>query len=126
MSDTAVILFGHGARNPEWSRPINALAKMLEVELAPWPVYVAFLQFGEPKLDEVIEKAINGGASRIVVLPHFLAAGGHILKDLPQTIDSFKSRFPDVEFDVAPPLGETPEVMQGLKQACIGFAKKAF
>lgn len=124
MSKTAVILFGHGARYPKWEEPIRALAEKLAIDLVSVSVSVAFLQFGNPKLEETIETKVASGAKRIVVLPFFLASGGHLISDLPNIIAKAKKSHPEVKFDVSSPLGEHALVKEAMQKACVDFTQK--
>ena len=117
----AVILFAHGAKNDRWKQPIFDLADRLSEDLAPSRVTAAFLQFGEPKLPPALEALIREGATVIVILPYFLATGGHLLADLPRIIDETKAIHPHVEFFVAPPLGESPLVIDAFRRASREF-----
>ena len=124
MPDDAVILFAHGAKSPEWEKPIRSLAETLAAELAQTTVTLAFLQFGDPKLPDAIDELIGKGVKRFVFLPYFLAAGGHLLRDLPKMVDEARGKYPHAAFHVAHPLGEDPEVIEGLKRASMNFVKK--
>ena len=56
-------------------------------------------------------KAVNAarrGAECVVLLPYFLSAGVHVLRDLTAARDRLAARFPHVEFRLAAPLGRHP------------------
>lgn len=114
---TAVILFAHGAKNDRWEKPMRRLADMLGKKLPDCRVSLAFLQFGEPKLLDQIDHDVKAGADRIVVLPYFLAKGGHLLSDLPKIIEEARKRHPEVTIEAADPIGEIPEVLEAMADA---------
>ena len=43
-SGSALVLFAHGSRDPEWARPFEALRARLERRLPATPVVLAFLE----------------------------------------------------------------------------------
>lgn len=114
---TAVILFAHGAKNDRWEKPMRRLADMLSEKLPDCQVSLAFLQFGEPSLPDQIDREIKAGADRIVILPYFLAKGGHLLRDLPKIIEKGKEKHPGVKIEATDPIGEIPEVLETMADA---------
>ena len=51
MSSTAVILFAHGAREPEWAQPFESISDRLRA--AGMTVELAFLEVMSPSLERV-------------------------------------------------------------------------
>jgi sirohydrochlorin cobaltochelatase len=64
------------------------------------------MEFAEPRLDEALGDALSDGACDIKILPLFLSAGGHVSKDIPRLVDSAKIRFPELDIELLPPIGE--------------------
>ena len=54
MSAMAVILFGHGARDPEWSGPIERVRAAMRARQPELRVELAFLEFMHPSLAEAV------------------------------------------------------------------------
>ncbi len=48
------------------------------------------------------------GANRVLMIPYFLSAGVHLLRDLTAARDSLSRLHPGVEFQLGPPLGPHP------------------
>src|SRR5690606_32233707 len=82
MSKTAIILFGHGARDPQWARPMERVRDAVRAAAPGVEVEVAFLEFMQPGLVAAIDCLARGGATHVTVVPMFLAQGGHVKKDL--------------------------------------------
>lgn len=125
-SGRGVVVFAHGARAPQWENSVRAYADLLARDLSPDHVIVAFLQFGEPKLPEAIASLIDRGANRIIVLPFFLATGGHLLRDLPELVEKIRCDHPRVDIRLAPVLGEDPGVVRALRRAGKDFVRDVF
>ena len=111
---SALILFGHGARDPEWAVPIRRLQRKVAEQRPDLAVEVAFLDLVEPLLPEAIEKLVSEQYSRIAIVPVFLAQGGHLKNDVPKILDELRQRFPAVTLDLWPALGEADPVLEAI------------
>ena len=49
---TALILFAHGARDPEWANPMRRVQAVVRQRMSAVPVELAFLEFMAPTLPE--------------------------------------------------------------------------
>jgi len=109
MTRRAVILFGHGSRDPLWRAPMDAVAQ--RVAARGIPVRCAFLELTEPDLRTAVAELAVLGALKIAVVPMFLGAGRHARDDLPRLVDELKEAHPGVEFDLRMPVGEDARVL---------------
>ena len=105
-----IVLFAHGARDPEWARPFEAIRDTVRRQRPENPVALAYLEAMEPALESAIAALVAGGASSIVVFPLFMAQGGHLKKDLPRILDAIRSSHPHVPIALEPALGDVPEI----------------
>ena len=114
----ALILLSHGSRRPESNEEMIALAeKMAAIDRQPFShVSCAFQQFAQPAFDEAIADLVARGVTQVVVLPLFLAAGNHVLVDVPEMIDQARLRHSTTTIALAPHLGKTPELAFFLMQ----------
>jgi sirohydrochlorin cobaltochelatase len=110
----AVILFGHGARDPEWARPLQRTREYLMTMTPGLQVELAFLELMHPTLAEAIDDVITCGAKRVVVVPMFIAQGGHVKSDVPVLIDAARARHPECELRLALPVGEDDSVIAAM------------
>ncbi|MCO5106945.1 MAG: CbiX/SirB N-terminal domain-containing protein [Burkholderiaceae bacterium] len=110
----ALILFAHGARDPAWRAPIDALAQRLRAALPQVPVVPAFLELMSPSLAEAVAAAVAGGATRIAVAPVFWAQGGHLKRDVPALLAHVCAEHPEVRIDLWPVLGERDAVLDAI------------
>ncbi len=114
MSSTAVILFAHGAREPEWAQPFEAVRDRLRA--AGTPATLAFLEFMSPSLEEAAAKLTAKGIKTVIIVPLFLAQGAHLKRELPQMVEEIRKRHAGTEFRVTPALGETPEIVAAIAE----------
>ncbi|HMT79212.1 MAG TPA: CbiX/SirB N-terminal domain-containing protein [Azonexus sp.] len=119
---TALILFAHGARDPEWANPMRRVQAVVRQRMSTVPVELAFLEFMAPTLPERAAELIAQGADKIVVLPMFIARGGHLKKETPEMIDILRSTYPQVEFSLGNAIGEHEMVVQAMASAALEVA----
>jgi len=110
----ALILFAHGARDPEWRAPVDALAQRLRESMPGVRVDVAFLEFMQPTLNETIDLAVRAGARRVAIAPLFWAEGGHLKREVPLLLAAAQRAHPGVALERWPVLGDVPEVLDAL------------
>jgi sirohydrochlorin cobaltochelatase len=119
---TALILFAHGARDPEWGNPMRRVQTAIRQRMAGVPVELAFLEFIAPTLPDCAAGLIAQGADRIVVLPMFIARGGHLKTETPEMIEKLRSTYPQVEFSLGNAIGEHELVVQAMATAALEVA----
>lgn len=110
----AVILFGHGARDPDWAKPMRRAREMVQTRAPDLLVELAFLEFMTPSLADAIDSVVADGASRITVIPMFLAQGGHLKKDVPLLVAEARHRHPACEIRQALAVGEMDGVIAAM------------
>ncbi|QRM20413.1 cobalamin biosynthesis protein CbiX [Dechloromonas sp. TW-R-39-2] len=123
---TALILFAHGARDPEWANPMRRVQAAMRLRVTDAPVELAFLEFMTPTLPECASQLIAQGAKKIVVIPMFIARGGHLKKETPEILDALRSTYPDVDFSLSGVIGENEIVVQAMAEAALGAAGSEF
>ena len=119
---TAIILFAHGARDPEWANPLRRIQTVVREHMAETPVELAFLEFIAPSLAESTARLVAGGARKIVVLPMFIAQGGHLKREVPEMLERLRSTYPDVQFSLGAAVGENEIVVQAMARAALQAA----
>jgi sirohydrochlorin cobaltochelatase len=115
----AIVLFGHGARNPAWARPMEAIAVSMRTQ-TDLPVRLAFLEFIKPSLADVCNELAEAGVTIIYVMPAFLAGAGHLMNDLPGLLDGIKSTHPTLEILQHAALGDRLDVIQAISASFLG------
>jgi len=111
---SALVLFAHGARDPEWSLPFRNIQCNVADRCPGLTVELAFLELMQPALGEVLERLAATGHARITIAPLFMAQGGHLKQDLPQLLDEIRRRHPAVVLDLLPPVGEAEPVLDAI------------
>ena len=108
MPETAVLLIAHGSRhapaNEDLLRVAARVAGMGEYRV----VEPAFLELAEPDIASGGDRCVARGADRVLMIPYFLAAGVHLIRDLTAAREALAQRHPKVDFRLGPPLGPDP------------------
>jgi sirohydrochlorin cobaltochelatase len=114
MSPDAIIVFAHGARDPEWARPIERLAALVAAERPGLHVRCAYLELMQPTLTEAAAQLVAAGARSIRIAPAFLAAGGHVKRDLPLAVERLRTTHRGVAFELRPPIGDSEAALAAI------------
>lgn len=120
----AILLFAHGARDPEWAGPVRRLASLLRAGEPPQRVEVAFLEFLTPSFEEAIERLVLDGARRVTVVPVFLAQGGHLKRDLPDLVAQSRERHRGCQIELIAAVGEDEGVLRAMAEYARSAARR--
>ena len=114
MAGTALILFAHGSRDPEWAAPFRAVEKSLAEKRPDLPVRLAFLEIMEPTLPAAAAALAASGHHHIVIAPLFMGQGAHLKRDLAVLIDAVRRDHAGVKVELLPAAGEAAPVVNAL------------
>ena len=115
MSET-VLLVGHGSRNVEGNREIEAFAALWRKRQPQWRIEVCFIEFADVLLDAGLDRAASN-AARVIVVPLILNAAGHVKMETPEHIAQARLRHPQTEFVYVPNLGADDRLLHILKRS---------
>jgi len=110
MPDKRLVLLAHGSKDTRWQVPFNELTTGLNERLGVDSVRLAYMEFIAPTLSDVAEEAVMDGKRELLVVPLFLAAGAHLAEDIPAQATEARRRFPQLQIELLPPIGEHPRV----------------
>jgi sirohydrochlorin cobaltochelatase len=112
-----IVLFAHGARDPRWADPFEALAARLRQLRPQAEVRLAYLELMQPSLPEAGDALVAAGCDSVEVVPVFLGAGGHVRRDLPLLLETLRTRHSNVRWTLHAPLGERPSIIDAMAAA---------
>ena len=94
-----VVMAAHGSPNPAAVAATKTYTQQFAEDCA-YPVRLCFLEFEEPDMQQGLKEAALavGSGGKVVILPLFLGAAGHIKNDLPVALDWAREYYPDVDF----------------------------
>ena len=104
----AVLLIAHGSRHALANEDLHQVAAGL-IERGDYPIVEAsFLELAEPDILTGGDRCVAGGASLVLMIPYFLSAGVHLIRDLTAARDELAARHPGVGFRLGTALGPHP------------------
>jgi sirohydrochlorin ferrochelatase len=104
---TAVIILGHGSRSTGSDTAVQAIVAAMRKSGSDI-VEHAFLQYVPPTPQEALERCAQQNADRIVIVPFFLQAGAHVMRDIPALVDEALNAYPGIEIIVTDYVGAHP------------------
>jgi sirohydrochlorin cobaltochelatase len=105
MRRTALVIIGHGTRDPQGVAEFRELVAKVAAAAPEWIVEPCFLELAEPDVALGLDRAVERGATEIVAFPLLLFAAGHAKRDVPELLTEASRRHPSVSFRQAPHLG---------------------
>lgn len=110
----AVIYVCHGSRVPAGrEQAVNFIKRLMKHHAAPIQEY-CFLEFAEPTIEVAFTRAVNQGASKIIVIPVLLLTAAHAKKDIPNELNRMSTRYPDVKVICSSPIGVNLKMIEPL------------
>lgn len=113
-SRPAIVLFAHGARDPEWAEPFRKLRGLVEARAPGVAVELAFLELMQPSLADAITGLARRGVNAITLVPVFMAQGGHLKEDLPKLLAGIRRANSDILIEVTPAIGEVEVLLAAI------------
>ena len=110
----ALVLVAHGSRRQASNREVINLAHGLRQQASKnyQIVEAGFLELANPSIPEAIESCIESGATAVNVVPYFLAAGRHVVEDIPGIVESVAVQHADVSIRIAEHIGMSGLMIQ--------------
>lgn len=123
MTSSVLVLFGHGARDPEWARPLEAVRTAIAKRQPGRRVELAFLEYLTPSLEDCVAQLFTDGAEsfEITIVPMFIAQSGHLKRDVPERVENLRQRYPTLKITVADVVGEVPGVIDAIAAYASGL-----
>ena len=103
----ALVIIAHGSRRQASNWEVANLALGLKKSAGKHYqiVEAGFLEIAKPSIPEAIESCIESGATSVIVVPYFLAAGRHVAEDIPQIVRPVGERYPHVSIRISEHIG---------------------
>ena len=110
----SLLIVAHGSRREASNLEVVELAKQVAQQRGHDFDYVsaAFLEIAQPSIPDGLEHCIKQGASEVVIFPYFLAAGRHVVDDIPEEAEKIANKYPNVKFTISGYLGMSAEIPQ--------------
>lgn len=110
----ALIVFGHGSRDPLSAETLEGLRERLRSALPGMEVELAYLEFLKPTFAECASVLWQRGCGNIAVMPAFVAEGEHLRRELPRLAEQARSGRQGLSIILLPAMGDLPEVQEAV------------
>ncbi len=121
VNPAALVLFAHGARDPEWALPFHDIAAQLGAVRSDLTVKLSFLEFQPPALKDAIAELVATGHRSIHIAPLFMAQGGHLKHDVPELLTEIRRDNPALKLELLPAIGD----VAALRASIAGWLAKS-
>ena len=116
MKPTPLVLLAHGSKHRQWLEPFERLADDLRLDVGRDNVQLCYMEIASPTLMDIASALAATGISKCRVLPLFMAAGTHLSADVPEHVARIQKRFPGLEIELLPPIGQHPLFLKLMHQ----------
>ena len=111
---TALVLFAHGSRDPQWAEPFEALREKIAAKKPALRVELAFLELMQPSLPEVVERLAADDCVRVTIAPMFMGRGAHLRRDLMDLVTRMRKEHASIDIVLLPAAGEAEPVLDSI------------
>lgn len=114
-----IVLFAHGARDPRWAAPFEAVALRVRAQRPDARVALAYLELMAPTLADAAAALVAEGCTHIDVLPLLLGAGTHLRRDLPSLMRQLQAQHAQTRFTLHAAVGEHRTVIAAMTDVAL-------
>ncbi len=114
-----LLLVGHGSRCHLGAVEMQALGDLVAAEVPDVAVEVGFLELNDPPAGVAVDRLVQRGCQRVVVLPLVLLGAGHAKSDSPAVVLEARERHPGVDFRFGAPLGVARDLVELLGKSVV-------
>lgn len=112
-----LLLIAHGARDPQWATPFEAVVARLRNLQPQLQVQLSYLDFMHPDAVAAGAALVAEGCDQVAIAPMFLGSGGHVRRDIPKLTAQLAAAHPQVRWQVLPAIGELDSVLTAMAAA---------
>ncbi len=111
MTETAVLICGHGSRDAQAIAEFERFAAALRRRMPGTDFATGYLEFARPTIRDGLAALAARGVRRILAVPGMLFAASHVKNDLPWEVNSFVAENPQIEVRFGRDLGIDPMLL---------------
>ncbi len=122
-----LLIIAHGSRREVSNDEVRDLGARVRFQAGKGfdDVRTAFLELASPSIAEELDECARLGATEIVIVPYFLAAGRHVVVDLPAAVNAFQENSPGVSIKVAGHLGTSDALARAILELASDTAERS-
>lgn len=100
-----ILIIAHGSRRKETLDTMEEVFAMVQENMPDIIVEHAYMEFCDVNLEKGLDLLRERGVNEIVVVPYFLFDGMHIIKDIPEEIESYLEKHKNLKISMGKTLG---------------------
>jgi 8-oxo-dGTP diphosphatase len=108
MSQSCLILFPHGSRDPRWRLFFEGLEADLQQQHGTKRVRLAYQQFVPPTLLDTVDASLADGIDQFRLLPLFMSVSKATISDIEAQVRTVTEQRPGSMIDILPPISDSP------------------
>ena len=112
MTETGVLICGHGSRDPDAIAEFELVAEALRPRLPDFDFATGYLEFARPTIRDGLAALAARGARQILAIPGMLFAASHVKNDLPWEMNSFLADNPGIAVRLGRDLSIDPKLLR--------------
>ena len=112
MTGMAVLICGHGSRDPEAIAEFELVTAALRPRLPQFDFATGYLEFARPTIRDGLATLAARGARQILAIPGMLFAASHVKNDLPWEMNTFIADNPGIDVRLARDLSIDPKLLR--------------
>lgn len=105
-----IIILGHGSNLKKANLLVRRVAAEIKNRSGLSIVEPAYLQLCKPSLQEAINKLVQKGCRKVIIVPFFLFIGNHVSRDIPDVIEQEAKIHREVDFVYTKNLGHDQRI----------------
>ena len=109
-----IILIAHGSRDPNWQKPFNRFIERFRKQHPERVITMCYMEIASPTLLDVCKQYQSMGYTNAILIPMFMASGGHVDHDIPKQVVNVQTELEGFTLALKPPIGEAPEVVDAM------------
>ncbi|MFJ3054785.1 precorrin-8X methylmutase [Herbaspirillum sp. NPDC087042] len=116
---SAVVIAGHGSRDPDALREFEALVELVRERAGQRIVRHGYLEFAAPTIADAAAACVAEGATEVAVVPGVLLGARHAKNDMPAELLALARAYPQVDFHFGAPMDLHPLLLQLAQQRVV-------
>ena len=116
---TAIILLGHGSRAIGAAEDMEKVVARLQEEINYEIVEICQMSGLGEHFPEVMDRCVELGATKVIVVPYFLHFGIHLREDVPEMMLEKARQYPNVKMMLGKHLGFDNALVEVVKRRIV-------
>jgi len=108
----AILLCGHGTRDPDGVAQFEAFAAALRARHPGRTIAHGYLELSRPSFAEAVGALYRDGVREIHAAPVLLLTAGHAKRDIPDSLNALQEQHAGLSIRMGRPLGVSPGVIE--------------